>query len=191
MDEATTQPVLIVLLDGFADWETPMISAVGSDFYGISVRHATPGGGEATSMGGLRVTGLPDIAVQGDEVIVLCGGDGWTRPDAPDLSAMLQAAHGRGQTVAGICAGTLALGRAGLLAGRAHTSNSLDFLRQSLPGYAGAAGYRDQPQAVADGGIITAPGTAPVSFAAAVLAAAGVDGQQLAQFRAMAGAEHR
>lgn len=191
MTDTHARPVLIVLIDGFADWETPMISAVGRDFYGLSVRHATPGGGDVGSIGGLRVTGLPDIDIHGDEVIVLCGSEGWTRADAPDLGAMLQAAHGRGQTVAGICAGTLALGRAGLLAGRAHTSNSLDFLRHFLPDYAGAADYRDQPQAVADGGVITAPGTAPATFAAEVLAAAGLDAQRLAEFRAMTGAEHR
>lgn len=185
------KPVLIVLIDGFADWETPLISAIGRDFYGLAVRHATPGGGDLTSIGGLTVAGLPDIQVQGDEVIVLCGSEGWTSADAPDLTEMLRAAHGRGQTVAGICAGTLALGRAGLLDGRAHTSNSLDFLRRFVPDYTGAADYRDQPQAVADGGIITAPGTAPVTFAAAVLAAAGLDAQKLAEFRAMAGAEHR
>lgn len=191
MTDTILRPVLIVLIDGFADWETPLISALGRDFYGLSVRHATPGGGDVGSIGGLRVCGLPEIAVQGDEVIVLCGSEGWTRPDAPDLSDMLQAAHGRGQTVAGICAGTLALGRAGLLDGRAHTSNSLDFLRHFLPDYTGAADYRDQPGAVAEGGVITAPGTAPATFAAEVLAAAGLDAARLAEFRAIAGAEHR
>lgn len=191
MTESMIQPVLIVLIDGFADWETPLIAAVGRDFYGLPVRHATPGGGDLTSIGGLRVTGLPDLAVQGDEVIVLCGSEGWTRPEAPDLAGLLRAAHGRGQTVAGICAGTLALGRAGLLDGRAHTSNSLDFLRHFLPDYAGAADYRDQPRAVADGGVISAPGTAPASFAAEVFAAAGLDARKIAEFRAMAGAEHR
>lgn len=191
MTDAKLKPVLIVLLDGFADWETPLIAALGRDFYGLPVRHATPGGGDVSSMGGLRVTGLPDIRVQGDEVIVLCGSEGWTRPDAPDLSDMLRAAHGRGQTVAGICAGTLALGRAGLLSGRAHTSNGLDFLRRFLPDYTAAADYRDQPQAVADGGVISAPGTAPASFAAEVLRAAGLGEEQVAQFLHLAGAEHR
>ena len=191
MTDTNLKPVLIVLIDGFADWETPMISAIGRDFYGLSVRHATPGGGEVRSMGGLRVCDLPDVAVQGDEVIVLCGSEGWTRPDAPDLTALLQAAHGRGQTVAGICAGTLALGRAGLLADRAHTSNSLDFLRHFLPGYIGADSYRDQPQAVSEGGVISAPGTAPATFAAQVLRAAGLGEEQVAGFLGMAGAEHR
>ncbi len=185
------KPVLIVLIDGFADWETPLISAIGRDFYGLAVRHATPGGGDVTSIGGLRVCGLPDVAVQGDEVVVLCGSEGWTTPEAPDLSDLLRAAHGRGQAVAGICAGTLALGRAGLLDGRAHTSNSLDFLRHFLPDYTAAADYRDQPQAVADGGVISAPGTAPVTFAAEVLRAAGLGEDKLAQFLRMAGAEHR
>ncbi|UXU75297.1 MULTISPECIES: DJ-1/PfpI family protein [unclassified Paracoccus (in: a-proteobacteria)] len=191
MQQMTTRPVLIVLIDGFADWETPLISAIGGSFYGLQVRHATPGGGQVRSMAGLQVTGLPDAVPQGDEVIVICGSNGWTGADAPDLSAMLRAAHSAGQTVAGICGGTLPLARAGLLNGRAHTSNGLDFLRQCLPDYSAQDNYRDQPAAVADDRIITAPGTAPVTFATEVLRAAGVPEPALEQFMALATAEVR
>jgi len=191
MQDLGLKPVMIVVLDGFADWETPLIAAVGGDFYGLSCRHVTPGGGDVRSMGGLAVTGLADAVPRADEIIVLCGSEAWTRPDAPDLSAMLRKAHAHGSTVAAICAGTLALARAGLLAGRAHTSNGLDFLRHWLPDYAEAAHYRDQPRAVADGGIVTAPGTAPITFAAEVLRAAGLPQDKLDEFLALAGAELR
>ena len=191
MVDSALKPVLIVLIDGFADWETPLIAGIGGGFYGLDATYVTPGGGDLTSMGGLRVAGLPDFAPQGDEVIVLCGSDGWTGPDAPDLTGMLRAAHARGQAVAGICAGTLALARAGLLNGRAHTSNGLDFMRQCVPDYTAVETYRDVPHAVADGGIVTAPGTAPVSFATEVFRAAGLPDDKLAEFHQIATAEHR
>lgn len=191
MPDTAFKPVMILLLDRFADWETPLISGIGGDFYGLTVRHVTPGGGTVRSMGGLSVTGLEDAAPREDEVIVLCGGESWTGDAPPDLAEMLRAAHGRGQTVAGICAATLALGRAGLLDGRDHTSNGLDFLRHWLSGYAATGHYQDVPHAVADGGIITAPGTAPVTFAAEVLRAAGLPPDKLDEFLAIASAEVR
>lgn len=183
-------PVLIILQDGFADWETPLISGGGKDWFGVEVRHAAPGGGSVTSMGGLRVDGLPDIDPAPGEVVVVCGGAAWERGRAADLTPVLRRAFDQGSTVAGICAGTTALAAAGLLDGVAHTSNSAGTLA-SVPGYAGTDRYRAQPAAVSDGRVITAPGTAPASFAAAVLAAAGVPADQVAQFSAMIGAEHR
>lgn len=189
MTDSGLRPILIILPDGFADWETPLIAAAAPEFCGVTVRHATPGGGDVTSIGGLTVAGLPDIAIEGDEVIVLCGSDAWAGNQPPDLSDLLRRAHANGQPVAGICAATLALGRAGLLDGVAHTSNSAEFIDHYLPGYAGRVHYKDRKRAVADGGVITAAGTAPVSFAAEVLRAAGVPDATIAQITAMITAE--
>lgn len=183
-------PVLIVLTDGYADWETAMISASARRFYGGEVRHATPGGGKVTSMGGLRSQELPDLDPRGDEVIVLCGGGAWTEADAPDLAPLLRGAWESGQTIAAICGATVALARAGLLGSLRHTSNSLDFLREHAPGYQGDAFYADRPYAVADRRIITAPGSAPVTFAALVLTAAGVPEPRIQGLRQMMAAEH-
>ncbi len=187
--DAPLRPVLIILTEGYADWETPLIAAAGTSFFGLKVRHATPGGGDVTSMGGLRVTGLADIDPQPDEIIVLCGGDIWTSDGAPKIERILCNAHDEGHVIAGICGGVTALARAGLLDKGAHTSNGLDFMDQHVPGYAGRARHQDTSCAVADAGIITASGTAPLSFALEVLKAAGVPSSQRDEMRQMLQAE--
>lgn len=184
------RPILIVLIDGYADGDTAMISAHARHFHATTLRHATPGGGCVTSMGGLAVTGLPDVVVQGDEVIVLCGGNGWAAGAAPALDPELIAAHRRGQVIAAISGATLALARNGLLDRLRHTSDDAGFLADHAPGYLGAAFYTDRPYAVRDRGIITAPGSAPVSFAAEVLAAASLPAGKVADFRKMMAREH-
>ncbi len=85
--------------------------------------------------------------------------------------------------------GKSVLAQAGLLDQLRHTSNCADNLA-SLPGYAGALLYQDVPHAVADQRVITAPGTAPVTFAAAVLAALGIADDGLKGYLALHAAEH-
>ncbi|MDN5781614.1 MAG: DJ-1/PfpI family protein, partial [Luteimonas sp.] len=80
----------------------------------------------------------------------------------------LQARMRAGRPVAAICGATIALARAGLLDGQAHTSNSLQFLRDNVPDYRGATHYREA-RVVSEGRIVTAPGTSPVAFACACL----------------------
>ena len=52
----------------------------------------------------------------------------------------------------------------GLLKGRRHTSNGLEFLRGQVPGYDQSANYVDTP-AVRDRGLITASGLGDIEFA--------------------------
>jgi putative intracellular protease/amidase len=65
---------------------------------------------------------------------------------------------------AAICAATVAVSRIGLLRGRRHTSNGLEYLKSQVDGYSDAAQYVDVP-AVRDRGLITASGLADVEFA--------------------------
>ena len=111
------------------------------------------------------------------------------KPDAPDVSAPLRGARDAGRIVAGICDGTVALARAGLLDAVAHTSNSPENLPPT--GYRGAGRYRDQPGAVTDDRVITAPGTAPVSFMTAVLEELGLRNDELDYYVGLHAAEHR
>lgn len=187
--DTPSRPVLIVLTEGYADWETPLIAAAGADFYGVKVRHATPGGGDVTSMAGLRVTGLPDISLLPDEIVVICGGNIWTTDNAPRIEPFLRQAYEDGHVIAGICAGVTAMARAGLLDKGAHSTNGLPFMDHYVPGYAGRARHQDTSSAVADARIITAPGTAPLTFALEVLKAAGVPSLQRGEMRQMLLAE--
>src|SRR5262249_51879137 len=85
-------------------------------------------------------------------------------------SPLLTAIAERGGVVGGICAGTLALARAGLFATAGHTSNGRDWILRHEPNYVGRGHYQDVPHAVADGRIVSAPGSAPGTFALEILA---------------------
>ncbi len=172
--------LVTILTESFADWETTMLNAVAKGFYGAKTAYASPGGKPVTSMGGMRVApdmALEDIDVSGLDALIVCGGASWKGGNAPDISAVVLAAHRAGKVVGGICDGTFALARTGLLDSVAHTSNGVGYLDET--GYGGKGRYRDVPGAVTDHRVITAPATAPVAFMAAVLEAAGVADDQL------------
>lgn len=175
--------IVTVLTEGFADWETALLNAVLRSFYGFETAYATPDGHKVTSSGGMQVT--PDMAVADIDpaaldALIVCGGSAWEQPDAPDITATLQAVYGGGKIVAGICAATLQLAKAGLLDGVAHTSNAPGFLDQT--GYAGAGHYRDGASAVLADRVVTAAGTSPISFMERVMAALGKSDDNLAYY---------
>lgn len=183
--------IVTILTEGFADWETALLNAAARSYYGVTTRYATPGGAPVTSAGGLRVT--PDLALErldpGQyDALVVCGGSAWAQPDAPDLGGVLGAARQADKVIGLICDGTVAAARTGLLDRIAHTSNGVGHLDGT--GYAGAGHYVDVPYAVTDGKVITAAGTAPVSFMVAVFEALGLGGDDLKFYAGLYGAEH-
>ncbi|WEJ19474.1 DJ-1/PfpI family protein [Pseudomonas sp. SD17-1] len=183
----------LILTPGFADWEYAFIAGTASPFYGIDTRFFTPVAGQLSSQGGLAArvdSTLQDCLDWKPDVVVVIGGTAWKGEQAPDISGFLRASRASGATIAGICGGTLALARAGLLNTVAHTSNSAGFLQQNAAGYEGQAHYRNSPVAVIADRIITAPGPAPVSFTCAVFEGAGLSAEAVTQFRAMLAAEH-
>jgi putative intracellular protease/amidase len=98
-------------------------------------------------------------------VFILPGGDRWENaPLEPEIEQLLKALDSGGVPIAAICGATVAIARAGLLNGRRHTSNGLEYLRAHVPGYRSAAQYVDSP-AVRDRKLITASGLADVEFA--------------------------
>lgn len=184
--------IVTILTDSFADWETAPLNAAARSFYGARTVFASPDGKAVVSMAGLTVQ--PDAAVETldcDELdaLVVCGGMLWQTEHAPDISSLLRLARAKGKLVAGICDGTLQLAKAGLLDDVAHTSNGAGYL--DATGYAGKARYRDVPFAVCDDRLVTAPGTAPVTFMAEVMRAIGLGNDELDAYIAMHAAEHR
>lgn len=188
-----TQKVALVLTPGFADWEYAFIAGVGGPFYGLDVAFFAPEAGTLRSQGGLTVEverSMAELADWAPAAIVVVGGTAWESEQAPDIGALLKEQLQHGVTVAGICGGTLALARAGLLNDRAHTSNDADFLTRNAESYTGQSHFIASASAVTDTRVITAPGTAPISFTAGVFRAVGIDEETVRQFSAMLAAEH-
>ena len=168
-----SKAVYVLVLDGFADWEPAHALAelrrqghYRTESVGLSLE-------PVRSMGGLSI--LPsrtvaDVDVSDVAVFILPGGDRWeTEPVEPELEALLKRLDTAGVPIAAICGATIAISRIGLLRGRRHTSNGLEYLRSHVPGYAEADRYVDAP-AVRDEKLVTASGLGDVEFARELLA---------------------
>lgn len=163
-----TKGVYLLVVDGYADWEPAHAVAElrRHGQYRVETVGLTPA--PVTSMGGIRV--LPsktvdDVDPSDVAVFILPGGDRWQEaPIEPRLAALTGDLDARDVPIAAICGATVAVGRMGLLRGRRHTSNALDYLRKYVPGYAASENYVDAP-AVRDRKLITASGLADVEFA--------------------------
>jgi putative intracellular protease/amidase len=160
--------VYLLVVDGFADWEPAHAVAElrRSGRYRVESvgLTATP----VCSMGGITV--LPsktvlDVDPSDVAVFILPGGDRWENaPVEPELEELLRQLDARNVPIAAICAATVAISRIGLLRGRRHTSNGLEYLRLHVPEYAEAHNYVDNP-AMRDRKLITASGLGDVEFA--------------------------
>ncbi len=179
----------IAFIENYADWEYGLLAASAVEWLGADVVALTPERETVTSIAGFERTGARGFAPEENAdltAIAVIGSDQWTRADAPDIIPLLQAVDARGGVTGGICAGTLALARAELFKTRAHTSNGLDWITEHLPDHAGRENYRDVPFAVADDRVVSAPGTAPATFAASFLEAVFPEKKDmLREFRAM------
>ena len=159
------------LQPGWADWEAGAVLALLREHLKVQIEIATPTGDPETSIGGILAAAdyrFDDPVLSDADLFILIGSDEWSKGENPAVSSLLRQAFADGKPVAGICAGTTALARAGLFEGRKHTSNGKDGLDGVVPGYAGGEHYVDTPKAVTDGKVVSASGLAPVTFAAAV-----------------------
>lgn len=168
--------IAIALTEDFADWECALLMAVARSYLGVEIRTASPDGRPVTSMGGLKVTpdlGYDAIDAETFDALIIPGGLSWEKGTAPDFTAKAREFHGAGKVLGGICAAASALAATGILNNVAHTGNRLAS-HQKYPAYQGAALYRDQPQAVSEGKVITAPGNSPITFTMEILKALGL-----------------
>lgn len=194
MTEQHQKTIGIVLVDGFADWEFGLLSGGAAEHFGAKVVFLSPGARPVVSIGGLEARPARGISPQENadlDALALIGSDTWTGAAQPNLATLLKSVQTRGGMVGGICAATVALAKGGFLDGLAHTSNGADWLMGHAADYPGAGLYQDVPRAVSDRNVITAPGTAPISFAAEFLANVYPDMKQMTEgVKTMFAAEH-
>jgi putative intracellular protease/amidase len=177
--EATlpTKKVYMFAAPGFADWEPAHALAEVRRHGHYEVRVVGLTLEPVRSMGGLSVQPdmmIADVDPDDVAIFIVPGGDVWERqpPDASFLE-LLSTLDAQAVPIAAICAATTVIARAGLLRGRQHTSNGLEYLKQHVAEYAGDADYVDA-SAVRDRGLITASGLADVEFAREVMAELGI-----------------
>lgn len=160
--------VYLLVFEGFADWEAAHAVAELRRTGQYRVEAAGLTAAPVESMGGIRVlpsTTVTEVDPADVAVFILPGGDRWESLSVePEIEQLLKRLDAQRVPIAAICGATVAIGRLGLLRGRRHTSNGLDYLRSNVPGYTEAANYVDLP-AVRDRGLITASGLGDVEFA--------------------------
>jgi putative intracellular protease/amidase len=183
-----------VFIQGFADWEYGLLAASAVEWFGAKAVSLSPDGKPVTGISGFVLTpdrGIEPEANAGLDAVAVIGSDAWAAANPPDVSALLKSVSSRGGIVGGICAGTLAVARSGLLQGQKHTSNGRAWILERVPGYAGSEFYEDVPYAVAGDRVVTAPGSAPGTFATGFLEALYPDQKkELAEMGALLAREH-
>lgn len=175
--------IVIVLLDRYADWETAFLAPAlragvmpGREGF-CEVKYLTPDGGPVRSIGGLLA--VPDYAAgplpDACAGLVLAGGMSWDAPEAGTIVPPVEEALRRGLPVGAICNAVSFLAAHGFLNGVRHTGNTVELLRRwGGERYTGAARFEER-QAVRDGGLVTANGSACLEFAREYLLALGAD----------------
>lgn len=184
----------VLFIEGYADWEYGLLAASAVEWFGARAVAISPHASPLTSIAGFSLSAKRSANPaenQDLDAVAVIGSDGWADKGAPDVSPLLKAVAARGGVVGGICAGTLALARSGLFEAVRHTSNGRDWILRHEPVYAGVASYQDVPHAVADKKIVSAPGSAPGTFATAFLQTLYPEqGDQIGEMRAMFAREH-
>jgi len=167
--------ILFLIVDQFADWEAAYLSSavmsLGKDQY--TVKTVSLAGNCVQSIGGFRV--VPDYDIHSVpeeyEALVLIGGKTWREERTRQAELLVKDAVKKGKVIGGICDASAILGTMGILNEVEHTSNELEDLKQwAGDAYTGEALYI-RKQAVRDGKIVTANGTAALEFAKEVLLA--------------------
>lgn len=175
--------IIFVLLNGFADWEAAHLAVC----LNTGVKPGRPVKYTAktlsltkapvVSIGGFRVLPDYDIHTLPEDYagLVLVGGDNWFSTEAESIVPLVEKMVRENKLVAGICNASVFLGKHGFLNHVKHTSNTLDYLKNVAGGkYTGEAHYIER-QAVCDGNIVTANGTAQLEFCRDILYALNAD----------------
>jgi putative intracellular protease/amidase len=163
--------IICILLPKYADWEGAFIASslnntTGLDGEMFQVKTMSLTKDPVESIGGFKTIPDYDINTLPDkyEALLLIGGMSWFTEEAKLIVPIVESAIKNKILVAGICNASVFLGKYGFLNEVKHTSNTLEYLMKSAgKSYTGKANYINK-QAVCDGNIITANGTAYLEF---------------------------
>ena len=161
--------VLYILLPDYAAHEAVFLSqAIASDEYAMKKnpkylnKVVSPTLEPVKSIGGFRT--MPDYAA-----LVLIGGFGWSTPVAERVVTIVKKAVEGGKIVGAICNAASFMAKHGFLNAVKHTGNGLDQLKiWGGENYTNPDGYI-HAQAVSDGIMVTANGSATLEFAKELL----------------------
>lgn len=179
-----TNEILYILLPDYAAHEAVYLSeAIASDEAALKEnpkyvnKVVAPTLEPVKSIGGFRT--VPDYSFETmpDDyaALVLIGGFGWTTPVADSVEPLVRRAIESGKVVGAICNGASFMARCGFLNAVRHTGNGLDQLKLwGGANYTNPGGYV-HAQAVSDGNIVTANGSATLEFARELLLLLGND----------------
>lgn len=177
------QEIIFVILNGFADWEAAHLAVC----VNTGVKPGRPVKYTAKtlsltkdpviSIGGFRVLPDYDIHTLPEDYagLVLVGGDNWFSPEAESIVPLVEKMIRENKLVAGICNASVFLGKHGFLNHVKHTSNTLDYLKNMAGEKYTGETYYIEKQAVCDGNIVTANGTAQMEFCREILYALHAD----------------
>jgi len=172
------EKVIFIILDQYADWEYPFLASMLQDRIQdktspFEVKTVSLSRNPIKSIGGF--TTIPDYGIEDIPTdyagIILIGGMSWRTEEAKEITPIVKKAYADGKIVGAICDATVFLGMSGLLNEKKHTSNTLeDLIAAAQENYTGSQNYL-HAQAVRDGRLITANGSAYLEFAREVLTA--------------------
>ena len=165
--------ILYVLLSDFASHEMVyLMEAISSDEAQLKPnpkyvnKIVAPTMEPVTAIGGFKV--LPDYSFDNmpDDyaALILIGGYGWCTHVADEVVPVVRKALDSGKIVGAICNGASFMAKFGLLNNVRHTGNGIDQIKLwGGENYTNPEGYVHQ-QAVSDGRIVTANGSAALEF---------------------------
>ncbi|EHJ52537.1 type 1 glutamine amidotransferase family protein [Streptococcus macacae] len=163
--------ILVYIFDGYADWEPAYVcSELNRQDSPFQIKTIGANKQPKKSMGGFCL--IPDYDIsdypEDFKMLIIPGGDSWLAEKNTEILPVVDyAAHHR-ILLAAICAATNFLAQNGYLDHVKHTGNTLELMKENAPHYQGEDFYVEE-QAVSDGGIVTANGTAALEFAREIM----------------------
>ncbi len=173
-----SKEILYILLPDFASHEMVyLMEAISSDEAQLKPnpkyinKIVAPTMEPVTAIGGFRV--IPDYSFESIpedySALILIGGYGWLTPISTEVIPIVRKALDNRKIVGAICNGASFLAKGGFLNGVRHTGNGIEQLKLwGGENYTNLEGYIHE-QAVSDGGIVTANGSAVLEFAKELL----------------------